>query len=125
MIEPSMMIIKSDWGGKPTFKLIPINKECPYVEAIFDPESKILAVIGNTKKNLFHMMTKLDDNGDPVKRKTFGPGNNPYKEERKTVETFQEYYISDTEEVKTFIKLFAVNPEYLTNFTELLQVTQQ
>jgi hypothetical protein len=119
-MNASMLIIKSDWGGKPTFRMIPANKECPYVECIFDPESKVLAVISSTKKNIMHMMTKIDDNGDPVKRKIVAPGVNPYKEERKTIETFQEYYITDSEEIKEFVKMFAINADYFNKFVELL-----
>jgi hypothetical protein len=121
-MNPSMFIIKSDWGGKPTFRMIPISKDCPYVECIFDPDSKVLAAIGHTKKNIMHMMTRLDENGDPVKRKMAAPGTNPYKEERKTIETFQEYYISDAAEIKKFIKMFASNAEYFDKFVELLSV---
>jgi len=123
MSNNSMFIIKSDWGGKPTFRMIPVSKDCPFVECIFDPDSKVLAAIGHTKKNIMHMMTKLDENGDPVKRKIIAPGTNPYKEERRTIETFQEYYITDAEEIKEFINMFAVNPDYFNKFAGLLSAS--
>ncbi len=103
------MVIKSDWNQQPTFKMIPVSKECPYVECIYDPQSKVLALIGYTRKNVFHMMPKLDDNGDIVMRKVRTEGAKANKEERRTVETFQEYYLSDIEDIKAFIKLFAIN----------------
>lgn len=115
-MEKSMMIIKSDWNGQPTVRMIPINTGCPYVECIFDPQSKILAVIGNIKKNVFHMMPKLDDNGDIVTRKIRTEGSKSHKEERKTVETFQEYYLSDINDITTFVDIFAVNPEQIDAF---------
>ena len=105
----SMMVIKSEWNNKPTIKMIPITANCPYVECIYDPESKVLAVIGMTRKSVFHMMPKLDDNGDVVMRKIKTEGSKPYKEDRRSVETFQEYYISDKDQIMTFIEMFAVN----------------
>lgn len=65
------------------------------------------------------MMPKLDDNGDVVPRKVKSEGSKPYKEDRRTIETFQEYYIHDKEEIKFFVDLFAINAnvseEFLTS----------
>ena len=105
------MVIKSDWNGQPTFKMIPLSKDCPYLEAIYDSQSKVLALIGLTRKNVFHMLPKLDDNGDVVPRKTRTEGTKAHKEERRTIETFQEYYLIDAEDIKSFVKMFAVNPD--------------
>lgn len=105
------MVIKSDWNGQPTFKMIPLSKDCPYLEAIYDSQSKVLALIGLTRKNVFHMMPKLDDNGDVVPRKVRTEGAKAHKEERRTIETFQEYYLMDAEDIKTFVKMFATNPD--------------
>jgi hypothetical protein len=49
-MNKSMMLITSAWGSKKTFKLIPISPECPYNEAIFDVDNKVLAVISKQKK---------------------------------------------------------------------------
>lgn len=103
------MIIKSDWNNQPTFKMIPLSKDCPYIEGIYDPQSKVLALIGLTKKSVFHMMPKLDDNGDVITRKIRTEGSKAHKEERRTVETFQEYYLIDVDDIKAFVKLFAMN----------------
>ena len=115
-MENSMMIIKSDWNNQPTFKMIPLFKDCPYIEGIYDPQSKVLALIGLTKKSVFHMMPKLDDNGDIVSRKVRTDGSKTHKEERKTVETFQEYYLMDVEDIKAFINRFAVNSDAAADF---------
>lgn len=115
-MENSMMIIKSDWNNQPTFKMVPLSKDCPYVECIYDPQSKVLAAIGTTRKNIFHMMPKLDDNGDVVPRKTRTEGAKAHKEERKTVETFQEYYIIDVDDIKAFVNRFAINANAAEGF---------
>jgi hypothetical protein len=118
-MEKSMMVIQSDWNQQPTFKMIPVSTNCPYVECIYDPQSKVLALIGNTKKNVFHMMPKLDDNGDVVARKTRSEGSKSHKEERRTVETFQEYYLMNVDDIKTFVSMFAFNPEKADSFVSV------
>ena len=115
-MEKSMLIVKSEWNGDQTFRMIPAHKDCPYVECIFDPKSKMLAVIGNTRKNVFHMIPKLDDNGDVVMKKVKTDASKPYKEERRTVETFQEYYITEKDEIVSFTHMFAINPLDATPF---------
>lgn len=107
----NMMLITSTWKEGKTFKMIPADIECPYVECIYDPAMKVLAVIGDIKKDIFHMMPKLDLNGDPEARKTPGRDGVPYKQERRTIETFQEYYLEDRSDIEFFIKHFAMNAD--------------
>lgn len=115
-MKDSMMVIKSDWNNQPTFKLLPINSQCPYVEGIYDPQSKVLALIGTTRKNVFHMLPKLDDNGDIVYRKVRAEGAKAHKEERRSIETFQEYYITDKEDITNFLQMFCVNADNASSF---------
>ena len=62
----SMMLIKSAFGNKKSFKLIPITSDCPYVEMLFSPEQQMMVVISKYMKGAYHMVQKLDDNGDPI-----------------------------------------------------------
>lgn len=111
----NMFVISSTWGEvgneKPTFKMFPLTEECPYQECIYDPARRILAVISKTRKQNYIMTHKVDENGDPVFLKH---GNRPngknYKEERRLVETFTEYYIESPNEVREFVEMFAINP---------------
>ena len=105
----NMMLITSTWKDGKTFKMIPTTGDCPFVECIFDPQIRVLAVISKNQKEQFHMITKLDPNGDPEKRKSPGKNGNPYKEERRSLETYQEYYIEDKTEIENFITRFAIN----------------
>jgi len=107
----NMMLTTSTWKEGKTFKMIPTTGDCPYVECIYDPQMKVLAVIGNIKKDIFHMMPKLDANGDPEMRKTPGRDGSPMKQERRTIETFQEYYLEERAEIESFIKHFATNSD--------------
>lgn len=117
-----MMMIKSMWNEKPSFRLVPTLESCIYAEGLFDPDSGVLVLISKTKKNSFTMLPKLDDNGDPVYMKVSQRRNgSPVKEERRQVEVFYEYYITDEADIKYFMKSFVMNyneeavTEYIAN----------
>ena len=108
----SMMLITSSWGSNKTFKLIPVTKDCPFNEAIYDFDSKVLAVIGKDSKDSMHMLPKLNEWGDPLMLKIGKRSNGKeYAEERKMINTFYEYYIEETSEISEFVKMFAVNAD--------------
>ena len=125
-----MILITSTWGNRKTFKMIPASQDAPYNECIFDLDSKVLAVIGKEKKQSMHMVAKLTEMGD-VQRMKIGKRENgkDYAEERKTLETFYEYYIEEMSEVESFIKMFAINydefntKQYFTATTEAPQTS--
>lgn len=108
----SMLLVTSSWGQDKTFKMIPISKECPYNECIYDAQSKVLAIIGKESKESFHMLPKLTDMGD-VQYLKIGKRQNgkDFAEERKTLVTLYEYYIEDAEEIKNFVSMFAINSD--------------
>jgi hypothetical protein len=120
-MKHSMMLVTSSWGNDKTFKLLPITPECPYNECIFDVSTKVLAVIGKEKKESFHMLPRLSDEGD-VQFMKIGKRNNgkDYKEERKMLQTFYEYYIEHPQEIIDFINMFAVNAESF-DYTQYLE----
>ncbi len=69
------------------------------------------------------MMPKIDSNGDIEMRKTPSREGKPYKEERRTIETFQEYYIEQLDEIRAFVKRFALNADTF-NFEQYLLADQ-
>jgi hypothetical protein len=121
----NMMLVNSVFRNARSFSLIPVSVDSPYVEAMFDPSSGILAVIGKERKESFHMMPRLDDNGQPQRLKV--PNNTTgktVKEQRVSLNTFQEYYINDKSDIETFIELFAVNASSF-KYKEFLEVDLQ
>jgi hypothetical protein len=109
----NMLTISTNWGPYKTFKLMPITMDCPYVEAIFDPSSKILAVISKINKSSYHTIPKLDDNGDEITMKISSRANGKkIKEQRVLIDTYAEYYITDLNEIKLFIDMFAIKNDY-------------
>ena len=106
----TMLLTTSSWGSKKTFKLIPASKDAIYNEAIFDINAKVLALIGKEKKDTMHMVAKLNEWGDPQMMKIGKRSNGKdYAEERKTIETFYEYYIEEMKEIENFVKMVAIN----------------
>jgi hypothetical protein len=103
MSDKTMMLVESTWQDTKTFKMIPVSNDCPYVECIYDPSSKVFVLIGKTTKTSLHMLPKLDDYGKAI------TGNKGAKQERRSIDTFQEYYIEEEKDIKEITKMFAVN----------------
>ena len=103
MSDKTMMLVESTWQDTKTFKMIPVSNDCPYVECIYDPSSKVLVLIGKTTKTSLHMLPKLDEYGKAIS------GNRGAKQERRSIDTFQEYYIEEEKDIKELVKMFAVN----------------
>jgi hypothetical protein len=109
-IGQNMMLINSSFRNAKSFTLIPVSNDSPYVEAMFDPSSTILAVISKVMKQSYHMVPKLNDDGEPMRLKTPNQQTGKtVKEERRLVDTFSEFYLSDRKDIETFIHMFAVN----------------
>jgi hypothetical protein len=127
-MNKTMMLVTSTWDREKTFKLIPVSPDSPYNEGIFDPENKVLAVISKEKKQTLHMIAKLNEFGDPQTLKIGRrPNGKEYSEERKTMESFYEYYLENAEEIKNLINMIAINADsfdyaqYLTAAKEAKQ----
>ena len=120
-MKNSMRLITSSWGPARTFKMIPITKECPYNECIFDVNSKVLAIISKESKESFHMMPKLTDTGDVMRLKLGKKENGKdYAEERKALVTFYEYYIEQKDEIIDFVMNVAENNNF--NFQQYIDL---
>jgi|TARA_R110000751_G_scaffold52053_4_gene113625 hypothetical protein len=119
MSEKTMMLVESTWQDTITFKMIPLSNDCPYVECIFDPSSKVFVIISKVTKTSLHMLPKLDEYGKAVS------GSKGAKQERKSIDTFQEYYIEDVESIDEITNHFAINAKkFDTNkFTKALAST--
>ncbi len=87
------------------FKMIPITLDCPFVECMYSTKDNVMAVITKTMKQSYHMVPKLDDNGDPIKTKQTRANGKTFKEERRLVDTFSEFYLLTPEEINGFVFL--------------------
>ena len=109
-VGQNMMLVNSSFRNAKSFTMIPVSIDSPYVEAMFDPTSGILAVISKVMKQSYHMVAKLDDEGQPMRLKTPNQQTGKtVKEERRLVDTFSEFYLSDEKDIENFINIFAMN----------------
>tara|TARA_R110000868_G_scaffold95327_1_gene262305 strand:- start:2399 stop:2791 length:393 start_codon:yes stop_codon:yes gene_type:complete len=103
MSEKSMIIVQSTWQESQTFRMIPISTDCPYVECIFDPGTKVFVVILKVVKTALHMLPKLDEYGLAI------TGSKGTKQDRNKIDVFQEFYIEDKTAIVDLIELFGIN----------------
>jgi hypothetical protein len=109
-IGQNMMLVSSSFRNAKSFTMIPVSNDSPYTEAMFDPASGILAVISKVMKQSYHMVPKLDDDGQPIRLKAPNKQTGKtHKEERRLVDTFSEFYLSDKKDIEDFINIFAIN----------------
>lgn len=115
----NMMIYKSKWNEKQTFRMIPMTIDCPYNEVIFDPNQRVLAIISKDKKEKPLMMPRLSDKGDiiPAKRPNT---DTAWQEQRVMMNAYYEYYIEDINDIVSFVNTFAVNAEMNKHFTDVI-----
>jgi hypothetical protein len=105
----NMQLYTSYWGESKTFKLMPIEESCPYVEAIYDSMTDMLVVISKNRKQNLQLVPRLDENGNSIKSKVPKQNSVPYKEQRVTMDVLQEHYLIDRSEQENFIAAFAIN----------------
>lgn len=105
------MLVVQDHRGMPTFSMIRTNETCPFVECIYVPDQKQLAIISTVQKDTFHLFPKLDDNGDTAVAKGRKVVGKNYKEERKAIKTFYEYTLVNEDDIIAFVEKFADNAD--------------
>lgn len=111
-VGQNMMLMTSAFRNVKSFSLFPVSNDCPYVEAMYDPTSGILAVISKNKKQSFHMLPRLSEDGQPQRLRTPDKATGKtVKEQRVSMETFSEFYITEKDEIENFVNIFGINAE--------------
>ena len=113
-MQQNMFIYSTDWYGKKTFRMLPISQDCPFNEAIYDPGTKVLAIISKEHKEKPQMFPKLNDKGELVYKKgANGADGKPlHVEERRMMDTYYEYYIENIDDIKEFVNYFSSNSKH-------------
>jgi len=105
----NMLCITTYWGQDKTFKLMPINNDCPYMEVIYDTATQMLVAISKTLKQNLEMLPRLDDDGEITRTKKPKRNGKEFKEQRQLMQVPQEYYMVERAEQEAFIEAFACN----------------
>jgi len=99
----------------PSFCGIPMDDKCPFVELMFDPETKTLGVITKHKKPMFQLVPKIDNLGQAKRNTGRNSDQLPYHQERHIMDTYHEQYIRTPEEIDAFLKMYAINDDFNWN----------
>jgi len=103
--------VSHEGNKKATFKMIPLTKDCPYMEALYHPIYRGFGIVGKFKKSSYEMVPALEKGEFIPKKKNIREGEFPFIQERRLVEAWNEYEILTKEEILNFIKMFAVNAD--------------
>jgi hypothetical protein len=107
MTDRPMLVYSTNWYGENTFRMLPITKDCPFNEVIFDPKTKVLAIVSKEYKEKPQMFPKLNEKGA-----TIPASNGKHAEQRLFIETYYEYYLDNYNDIKSFIFRFADNYDH-------------
>jgi len=90
-------------AGK-TFRLLPLDTTCPYQLGHYSVEAGSLLLITKEKKSEPHTIPSITDTGEYKKTKT-----GQHAVERRMIEDFTEFGISDPASIKFFIEETCIN----------------
>ena len=133
--EKQMTIVTTVWNSPvhpKTFRLIPLpgdRTKLIYSEIVYDPDHKTLAMITTMSKPAYHMVARLNDDGDTIAAK-HRQNKKTYKEQRVELDTYVEFYISEKDEILKMINLLADNADtfdfaqYMTDRTVISKVAK-
>lgn len=110
--EKSMLLITSQREGAPTFRMMPLSNECPFIEGVYEPRAMALVLFYKHQVQGLHMVPQIDSNGEMVRAPKPAKDGNPYKQERKLLSTAHEAYITDKKEIADFISMIAYNQDF-------------
>lgn len=114
----NILLVESVFIENPTkpqknFVGIPVDESCPFIELVFDPETKMLGVVSKHRKPMFQFVPKLDSNGNgkPNSNKAMRE-QQPLAQERLLMEVYHEYYIRTPEEIEKFLNMYVLNTDF-------------
>jgi len=96
----------------PSFSGIPMDDRCPFVELMFDPETKTLGIITKHKKPMFQLIPKIDNLGLPKANTGRNSKDFPYHQERILMDSYHEQYVRTPEEINAFLQMYAINSDF-------------
>jgi hypothetical protein len=107
MITKQAMKVNIAWDNLPTFSLIPLNQDVFFIEAAFEPRTKVLNIITKVKYEGFTMIPKLNTKGQLIPIPGKNSKQDSYEQERRNIEKFYELKIIKRSEIEEFCQLFA------------------
>jgi len=115
--EKTMLLVTFIWNQKKSLNLIPMSKDCPFTDGMYDVDAQRLIMMSASTKDGLHMVPSRDENGDFVKAKhprkdiNGEPNGKLIKERQIQLNLPQEYYVIEKEEIIDMIKRLAINAD--------------
>lgn len=126
MREKTMLVTKCmnrlrDGSSLPSFRMIPVSNECPYLICEWDTSNNHLVVLSKEKKGELQAIPSITETGEFKKNKNGGQ-----VVERRQMDEYFELNLTDTEGIQTFIEHMAINSDkkeiYLPFIAQIIPV---
>ena len=124
-----MMLVRSQYitgDGKqlPSFALVPVSLDSPYVDMRFNPADQSLILVSKEARDTFILLNTLNKFGDEIYDKH--PVPRAHYERRLVKENFT-YSITSKDDIENIIRIFAINESsfpYRDYFPKEKEVTE-
>lgn len=119
-----MYMHTSSFGGEDTFKLLPMEPNCPYRQVVYSPSRALLIVVLNKEFTEMRQLPKLTPKGEYISLRPLKKGENPndvgVQTERRFVTVCPEYYLIRKEEIIEFLEALIANPNSKVDWRSML-----
>lgn len=120
--EPTAVLLKRAFRGLdiPSFQLIPLNSNAPFVAATFDPAQLFLHCITSLTYDVENHLAKLSKNGTQIPIRI--NGQNSFEKERVMTRSAHENYIDGKENILQYVQAVCGTTDFNdgTNLSDLL-----
>lgn len=113
MLKYRAPFTKQDGSSIPSWGLMPISKDCPFVDAAWNPEEKSLNLLVDSSKEYFREKAIKTEKGDYVRNK-----DGSYKTREIKYAQYYEHHLTNPDDIVFFLERYVTN-----NFVE--EVTEE
>ncbi len=106
MIVTKCMTRLRDSSTTPSFRMIPISSECPFLMCEFDPSNSHLVVLSKERKEELQPVPTITETGEYKKNK-----NGAQMVERRLIPEYFEIHVTDVQGIQDFVEAMAINAD--------------
>jgi hypothetical protein len=94
-----------DGKDLPTWGLMPMSKECPFVDGVWNPQEKVLTLLVDSSKSYFIDKAVKGEDGQFIKDRRTGA----LKVKEVQYPKYYEHHLNDQRDVDFFMETFVTN----------------
>ena len=114
-MKNSMMKVEQMEGSEKSFGLIPLTKECLYLEARFSMEHKVLTFMTSHPMKELKMLPKLDTEGNAKVSKV---NKEHIAFERLVVDSFYSFSVTNQKDIQEIVNILCGPTDLIEYFAE-------